>query len=346
MITRRFFCQSALSLTALALAGCLPSTERKSHLNIQYLQENQKFPVQITHALGTTHIPQEPKKVVILGVVTPDIVWELGVVPVAMEANFWGGDSSGFVEWYRQAVESSGQKLPELINMYPEPDIEKLMDLQTDLILAPQSGMTAPLFKQLSAIAPVIAYPERAWLTTVDELIEICAASLGRQEQAIQLKEKMAQQQRDIHQQYPQFQQHTFAYIYAAAKQSLLSIYREGDTRVDALSYLGLQLAPFVRNLPLKMGAFTTNIGLENADQLNDVDIVITWFNTELDRDLMAKNPLFAHISAIQRGSYIPLTDHKLASAMYYGTPLAMAWGLPKFLPLLLEAMERVPSKK
>lgn len=341
MITRRQFCQNSLAMMAAAMfSGCLPAPRRESQLRITYPQSNQSFPVVIQHALGSTEIKRQPENIVILGMQTADIAFELGVIPLAMEANFWGGDESGFVVWYKQAVEQSGKKLPELINMYPEPDIEKLTTLKTDLILAPQSGMTASLFAQLSAIAPVVAYPERAWLTRTDELIDICAAALGRQPEVAALKQRIAQQKTQLRQQYPQFSRYKFAYVYAEG--GTLSVYREGDTRVDVLSDLGLQLAPFVSQLPMRMGAFTGELGLENADKLNEVDVLITWFSSEQARDAMAQRPLFAQIPAVKRDSYIPLLDRQLASAMSYGTPLALAWGLPRFLPLLNQAIEKV----
>lgn len=340
MMTRRFFCQSTLALMLHgALSGCQP-TQQTQTFRITHHDDKQPFPVQIQHALGKTTLFRQPERVVILGTQTPDIVFELGVMPVAIEANFWGGNDAGYLAWYQQAIEQSGQKLPELINMYPEPDVEKLSLLKTDLILAPQSGMTASLFAQLSAIAPVVAYPERAWLTRTDELIDICAAALGRQPEVAALKQRIAQQKTQLRQQYPQFSRYKFAYVYAEG--GTLSVYREGDTRVDVLSDLGLQLAPFVSQLPMRMGAFTGELGLENADKLNEVDVLITWFSSEQARDAMAQRPLFAQIPAVKRDSYIPLLDRQLASAMSYGTPLALAWGLPRFLPLLNQAIEKV----
>lgn len=344
MITRRLFCQSSLLalLGAMGLSGCQPTSTRTSRLNIQYERNDAPFPVTIQHALGQTVIRRQPEKVVILGMQTPDIAFELGVIPVAIEANFWGGDGEGFLPWYKQAIEKSGKLLPELINMYPEPDVEKLMALQTDLILAPQSGLTAPLFQQLSAIAPVVAYPERAWLTSIDEMIQISAAALGRQPEAIQLTQKIQQYSQQIKQNYPQFQRYNFAYIYAGGRQGQLSVYQKGDARVEGLVNLGLQLSPVVADLPMRMGAFMSELGLENADKLNEVDIVITWFSSEQERDAMLKRPLYAQIPAIRRGSAILLTDKSLITAMSYGTPLALQWGLPTFLPLLQGAIGKV----
>lgn len=342
MMTRRFFCQSTLALMLHgALSGCQP-TQQTQTFRITHHDDKQPFPVQIQHALGKTTLFRQPERVVILGTQTPDIVFELGVMPVAIEANFWGGNDAGYLAWYQQAIEQSGQKLPELINMYPEPDVEKLSLLKTDLILAPQSGMTAPLFEQLSAIAPVIPYPQRAWLTPIEDIIDVCAAALGRQPEALKLKAKIAQQYAEIQKKYPQFQQHQFAYIYTNGRQGNLAVFTPTDTRVAVLQQMGLKLAPFVSQLPLKMGAFTSEMGLENADKLDDVDILITWFNTEQERDLMAQQPLFARIPAVKRGAYIALTDRALVTAMSYGTPLALDWALPRFVPLLLRAMERV----
>ncbi|ASK28091.1 iron-siderophore ABC transporter substrate-binding protein [Neisseria chenwenguii] len=342
MLSRRQFCQTALSATALLLSGCLPDGARKSRLHVYHPQSGQAFPVQIRHALGTTAIVRQPQRIIILGVETVDIAYELGVIPLAIESSFWGGDKDGYLEWYRQAVEQSGQKLPEFINMYPEPDVEKLITLRPDVILAPQSGIDAPLYRQLSAIAPVVAYPDRPWLTTIDEIITLTAAALGKPAEAAALRQKIAGHQARIKQKYPQFQRYNFAYIYGNARQSALSVYREGDTRVDAFTDMGFRLAPFVQQLPMRPGSFTSTLGMENADRLNDVDLLITWFNTEQERDQTLNHPIFAGIPAVKRGSYIAFTDKALATAMYQGTPLALNWGLQRFLPMLLDALAKV----
>ncbi|MBR9830260.1 MAG: ABC transporter substrate-binding protein, partial [Oceanospirillales bacterium] len=100
------------------------------------------FPVLIRTAHGEAHIERPPKRVVTLGAAAEDWSLQLGVVPVAIEPHYWGGDRAGYLPWFREAVQARGAKLPEVISSYPELDVERLLALQPDLILAPQSGLT------------------------------------------------------------------------------------------------------------------------------------------------------------------------------------------------------------
>ena len=49
--------------------------------------------------------------------------------------------------------------------MYPELDVEAVIALEPDLILAPQSGLDQATFDQLSEFTDVVAYPEGPWIT-------------------------------------------------------------------------------------------------------------------------------------------------------------------------------------
>ncbi len=311
---------------------------------IEYPVAGQAFPVLINHALGSVRIEQAPKRVVVIGVEVEDIAFGLGIVPVAIERNYWGGDENGYLPWFKSALETSGQKLPALFNMYPEPDIERLVAAKPDLILAQQSGVTPTLYQQLSAIAPVVAYPAKQWLTSVSDIIDTTAAALGKTAEATRLHAELSSIYANYRAQHPELQKYSFAYFYAAARMSHLSIYPKEDPRVDTLVQMGLRLSSFIDKLHVNDGRFTANIGLENADMLNDTDIVFTWFGSEEERKSLERSPLFASIAAVKRGSYLALTDKTLSTAMYYGTPLSLKWALPKFTPGLLEIIRELET--
>ncbi|MGT0150616.1 hypothetical protein ACT691_19040 [Vibrio metschnikovii] len=87
-----------------------------------------------------------PKRVVTLGAGAEDWVLSLGVVPIAIEPHYWGGDEQGYLPWFREAIEAQNLPLPSMISSYPELDVERLLALKPDLILAPQSGITRESF--------------------------------------------------------------------------------------------------------------------------------------------------------------------------------------------------------
>lgn len=347
-MNRRQFCRLGAFLAfppLLLQTACTPQAEKRGAL-IHYPEAGKKFPVVINHALGSIRLERAPERVAVIGVETEDIVFGLGVLPVMVEKNFWGGDEQGYLPWFKEALSAAGKPLPGLVNSYPEIDIETLVGIKPDLILAQQSGITPAVYRQLSAVAPVLAYPDKPWLTGVPQLIDTTAAALGKPAEAEKLHAQLNGIYAGYRRRYPQLAHYTFAYFYAAERMSHLSIYPANDPRVATLNGLGLRLAPFMEKLSIREGGFTANIGLENADMLNDTDIVFTWFGSEEDRRALENNPLFASIPAVKRGSYIALTDKALSTAMYYGTPLSLKWALPKFMPELMKAVRRLEAHR
>ncbi len=341
---RAGFQTTLLLLAFFGLQGC-GQTETAKPM-IEYARAGQKFPVTIHNAQGSITLQRAPERVVALGTGADDIAVELGVLPVAVEAHPWGGDEQGYLPWFREYLAERGQPLPPVLNMYPELDVEQLVSLQPDLILAPQSGLSDAQYRQLSSFAPVVSYPHRAWLTTTEEQIDLAAAALGKQEAGQALKARRASFFAEFRRHHPELQGLTFAYIYAGGRDVNLSLYLHGDPRVDTLSDLGLRFAPELENIQPKPGSIAGTLGLENVDKLNDVDILVTWFSSEQDRDTAASRPLYRMIPAVRRGSYLPITDKTLAMAMSVGTPLSTRWGTSRFLPMLEQAAQRVPARK
>src|SRR5690606_17835008 len=124
------------------------------------------FPVTIESSLGEAVIDAKPERVVTLGWGAADIALSLGTVPVGIEEDTWGGDEDGYQPWFRAAVEDQGADLPQTIAMYPELDVDAIVALEPDLVLAPQSGLDQAVFDQLSAFVPVVAAPGDPWQTT------------------------------------------------------------------------------------------------------------------------------------------------------------------------------------
>ncbi len=293
------------------------------------------FPRQVATALGTAVIERPPVRIVTLGAGSEDIVLALGQVPIGIESHRWGGDEQGYLPWFRQALEQQGQTLPTILHMYPELDIEQLINLKPDVIIATQSGISQSLYDQLSRFAPVVAYPGLPWLTSTRQQIELIGHTLGKEAQAQDLLQQLESTLADAGKTVPGIARLRFAYIKAAANNANLSVYVAGDPRVDTLSATGLQLAPSIKNLTASRGSFASNLGLENADRLNDVDILVTWYNSEQERQRVEQQPLFNAIAAVRHGGYIPMTDQAIVMAMSYGTPLSVDWGLQRFMPLI-----------
>lgn len=332
--TRSLALIAGLATSGLLLAGCAGTPAEGSGTADA---ADGAFPVTIESALGDAVIESAPQRVVTIGWGTADTAIALGTTPVGVEAASWGGDADLQFPWVADAVEAAGDELPEVFNVYPEVDIEAILALEPDLVLAPQSGLSAEDFATLSEIAPTVAYPGDPWATAWDDQIEIIGKALGKSAEATGLIEDITTTLVDAAAANPEFADLSYAYVYAAVPGEL-SFYVAGDARVDVISGLGLTLDETVAQTPVTPGTFTSVVGLEQADLLDDVDVLFTWFNDEANQAEIEAQPLFAQIPAVQRGSYLPNVDNQLAMASGLVTPLTVPWALDKYIPMIKEA--------
>ena len=323
--------------TVVTLAACSPTAEAVPSTS----EVNGAFPVTIESALGEAVIASEPERIVTIGWGSADTAVALGTTPVWVEVDAWSGDDDGYQVWTREAIEERGDELPATFSVYPEVDMAAIVELEPDLILAPQSGLSQDDFDVLNELAPTVAYPDTAWRTSWTEQIEIIGEALGKSDEAAELIGDLEGQMADAAAQHPEFADKSFAYTYAG-EPGTLSVYQAGDPRVDIVSALGMTLAPAVAELPVTEGTFTSSIGLERADLLDDVDVLFTWFNDVAGADATAQQPLYAQIPAVERGSHVVNLDRQLGMAMSMITPYSVPWALDEYLPLIADAAGKV----
>ena len=329
---------AAATASVLVLSGCATSANEGTDASAS---DNSAFPVTMKSALGDAVIETVPEKVVTIGWGSADTAIALGSTPVGVEAATWGGDEDLYFPWVREAIEEKGDELPATFNVYPEIDVEAILELAPDLILAPQSGISEDEFATLSEIAPVVAYPDEAWRTTWDEQIEIIGEALGKSDEAADLIDGINDDIAAAAAEHPEFKDVSFAYVYTA-EPGALSLYQAGDSRVDLISGLGLTMDETVAEVPLTEGSFSSTVGLERADLLDNVDVLFTWFNDEENQKLIEAQPLFAQIPAFERGAYVPSVDNQLGMASSMITPLSVPWALDKYIPMISDAVAKV----
>ena len=297
------------------------------------------FPVTIKTAHGTAVIPTHPQRVITLGATTEDWCLLLGIVPIAIEAHYWGGDSKGYLPWFKQAVLQQEKALPSVLSSYPELDIEHILSLKPDLILAPQSGITLETFNQLNSFVPVVAYPDQPWLTPIDKQVTLISTALGKTEEGEALLVQLHQYLASLADANPQFKGKKLAYINAGSRFGNLALYVPGDPRIDSLLALGFIQLPEVKDIKPTRGHFTANIGLEHSDIFNDADLIISWYESEKSKQAVEKIPLFSHITALKQGRYLAITDPSIVMATSYGSLLSLEWVMPAFIPKIKEVM-------
>ncbi len=339
-----------LSMLLLMLVGCdrtaVTPREETSGSAVSSQTRVADFPVLIRTAHGEAQIARPPERVVTLGAAAEDWSLQLGVVPVAIEPHYWGGDRAGYLPWFREAVQARGARLPEIISSYPELDVERLLALQPDLILAPQSGLTRESYQQLSQLAPVVGYPDQPWLTPVEEQVRLIARALGRSEQGEALLAERQAYLAEHAKANPHFAGVSLAYINAASRVGNLSVYVRGDPRVDVLLALGFIELPELADLQASLGHFAALLGLEQADRLDRAGLIVSWYSSEQSRRQVESLPLMRRLPAMREQRYLAITDPALVMASSYGSLLSLRWSLPELITRLNQVVPPMSVQK
>ncbi|WP_129669554.1 ABC transporter substrate-binding protein [Phytoactinopolyspora endophytica] len=326
------------TLLALGVAGCSSDDESDDSTSTASEGAGSGYPISIDSALGTATIESEPERIVTIGKGAADTVFALGHTPVGIEEDTWSGDEDGYNPWFREAVENAGEELPATFAAYPELDMDAVVGLQPDVILAPQSGLTQDDFDVLNELAPTVAYPGDPWSTPWDTSIELIGQALSQEEDAATLIDDIDAEFDRAAADHPELEGVTFAYLYTG-EPGELGVMRPDEPRSAFVSKLGLTPAPFIEEQPVTEGTSSSTLGLENADLLDDTDVVINWFSDADQQAQIEEQPLYAQIPAVERGSYVVSYDRYSVTATSLLTPLTVPWAVDEYADRLAEAV-------
>ncbi|GEL20837.1 ABC transporter substrate-binding protein [Pseudonocardia asaccharolytica] len=131
----------------------------------------------ITHAMGSSVVPADPKRVVVLDTQELDAALSLGVVPVGAVSTAVDEKLPAFLQGKAPA-----EKI-ENVGTIQSPNLEAIAALKPDLILSSKLRHE-DIYPQLSAIAPTV-FAERTGDAWKDNLL-LFAEALGRKAQAEQ----------------------------------------------------------------------------------------------------------------------------------------------------------------
>lgn len=298
-------------------------------------------PTTITHALGEAEITSRPERVVTLGQGSAETAIALGVVPVATERYDWGADDSGQLPWIREAVDDAGGDLPELITGGEEVSAEEIAALDPDLILAPWSGLSQDQYDQISEIAPTVAYPEHPWTIDWQDQIATVATALGETDRADELIDGIEDGFAAVRDEHPEFADHDFAFIYNQGPAENMGVFLPTEQRAAMVANLGFPVAPVVEEMKDDevVGTDSAQFSLEDADRLNDVDLIFTFYSDDTNRREMHDNPVYGAVSAIRAGREVAPTDQSFVTASSMINPLTVPWTLERYIPMIQDAL-------
>lgn len=362
----RFRLQSVIATAAVALlslsacsTGPAGSTTEGGAGGSETTSANpEAFPVTIEHKFGKTTIEEPPERVATVSWVNADVALALGVVPVGMPKQEWGGNENLSTPWFDAKLAEMGETEsatgegsgPEAagIATYSETDginFEGIAKTTPDVILAAYSGLTKEDYEKLSKIAPVVAYPKVAYGTPWQKTTAMIGKALGQSDEAGKLIGKTEELIDTEAAKYPAIEGKTFIYGNLEPNSGTgMNIYTSQDNRPRFLSSLGMEMAPVIEKAEEKSG-FYLQWSAERADELES-DIFVTWVPDDKTKKAIKTDPLLGQIPAIEDGALVADSDNTLTLAISAASPLSLPWALDEFLPQIGEAAKAAEQAK
>jgi iron complex transport system substrate-binding protein len=342
MRTSRLLAAGVAAALALGLTACATASTDSSSDAGGNPADDAAFPVTIEHVYGETTIESKPERVATIAWANHEVPLALGIVPVGMSKATWGDDDdNGILPWVEEKLDELGGDEPVLFDESDGIDYEAVADTQPDVILASYSGLTQEEYDTLSKIAPVVAYPDVAWGTPVDEMIEMNSKALGLEKEGDALVEQLQSDAEAALEEHSVLKDKKVLFAYVDPSDlSQVGYYTAADTRPGYLhDNLGLPFPSIVEENKDSTEFYLT-VSSEEADKFSDVDVFVTYGDDSLIATLQA-DPLLSKIPAIAEGRIAILPDATPIAASANPSPLSIPWGLSDYLAILAAPLEK-----
>lgn len=331
---------TSVAAASMTLAGCSTGAVGGTGGGTRGPAPADTFPVTVKHKFGETVITSAPQRAATVSWVNADIALALGVVPVGMPRDEWGGNANGSTPWKDAALQQAGAAVgtAKAPVQYSEADginFTEVAKTSPDIILAAYSGLTKEDYEKLSKIAPVIAYPEAPYATAWQASTTMIGAALGKSQAA---KDLIAATEKTIAEEsakYPQLKDKTFIYgNLEPAKSDGVNVYLSADNRPKFLTSIGMVLAPVVVEAEKGKDGFFIPWSAEKANELAS-QVFVSWVPDAKTKEAIVKDPLLGQIPAVKKGAFVADSDNTLTLAISASSPLSLPWALETFLPQL-----------
>lgn len=302
-----------------------------------------EYPITVSHAYGDTVIEEKPENIVTISWGNQDVPLALGIVPVGVsEANYGVTDGEKLLPWTKEAFEKLGVESPVLFQDTDGLDFEAISDAQPDVILAAYSGITQEEYDLLSEIAPVVAFPTAAWQTYWRDQIILDATGMGMKTEGEELVSELETLIADKLAEYPQIEGKNAAFFYFSPTDlGKFYVYLPTDPRAAYLEDLGMTVPESVKTMMEGSDSFALEISAENADVLEDVDIMVAYGDAAL-LEAMQADELLGTLPAIERGSVVLIEDNTPIAASSTPSALSIPATIDEYLSLIGEAADKV----
>ncbi|MFS0853205.1 iron-siderophore ABC transporter substrate-binding protein [Microbacterium sp. 179-I 3D4 NHS] len=341
MRTSRLLALGAAAALALSLTACATSAPESESETGGNPASDDAFPVTIEHVYGETTITEKPERVATVAWANHEVPLAFGIVPVGMAKVTWGDDDdNGILPWVEDKLEELGGEEPVLFDETDGIDYEAVADTNPDVILAAYSGLSQEEYDTLSKIAPVVAFPDVAWSTPVDQMIEMNSKALGLEEEGQALIDDLHADAESALEANPALNDKKVLFaFFEEGDLSKIGYYTAGDTRPGYLHDIGLPLPSIVEE-NADSEQFFLEVSAEEAAKFEDVDVFVTYGDDSTVATLQA-DPLLSKIPAIAEGRIVILPNATPIAASANPSPLSIPWGLDEYLSMLAEPLSK-----
>ncbi len=289
------------------------------------------FPVTIRHALGSTTIEREPKRVVTIGWSDQDPVLALGVKPVGTTE--WFNEQPGAIfPWARQAA--AGAK-PKIVATAGEIRFEQVAALRPDLVLALYEGLNRAKYDKLSQIAPTVAHsPDfdpfgAPW----QDMTLTAGRALGREQRAKELVEDVESQFARVRAKHPEWAKETLLPM-ADLKDGNYSVFSPQDPKSRFFGGLGFDTKP-----PWLDGRVKENLATLSAEEVRLLDVDRhAWTSDPETLKRIRADKLYNRLDAVREGRvyYLDYTKPPFpGAAVTFNSVLSIPYALDRVVPRL-----------
>lgn len=299
-------------------------------------------PIVIPHAYGETKLVSQPERIVTLGWGNQDTVLALGKIPVGVSAANYGYVTDHQLHaWTDEAFADLGETEPNVFNDTDGFDYEAISDAAPDVILAAYSGMTKEEYEKLSAIAPVVPFAQTPWKTSWREQTIRNAEGMAMGAEGEALVKKTEELITKKVKEHPDLSGKTAAFCWISPDDfSQFYVYLDSDPRASYLTDLGFAIPGSVSELAGKTQEFSVTVSRENADQLNDVDVMVVYGDETL-LEALQKDELMSRIPAIANGAVVLIDSTSKLAASSTPTILSIPATIDEYLSRLDEAAQK-----
>lgn len=314
---------------AAVLAGCGASGDEPADAGAP--SGDATFPVTVEHKYGSTEIPAEPKRVVTLGLSDQDAVLALGVKPV------------GAVDWFKEqpygkwpwAKELWGDQLPEIVGERDEYNMEKIAELNPDLIIAQYSGMTKEQYDTLSQQFPVVAQPKgfEDYQAPWQDMTRAIGTALGKSAEAEELINGIDQRFAQVREKHPEWAELT-AVVGEPYEPGKFSAFSPNDPKMVFLKEMG-----FTSPEPFKKAVGDQNVAdfsFERLDLMN-ADRLLWLVATPDAEQMLTGDPLYSKLEVVKenRDLFLPYENPDIGAALSFNTVLSIPYAIDEVVPML-----------